>query len=824
MFHQPKLTSLLTLLCALLCTNSLLALQAEKRQFQAERVETAPKVDGVLDDPVWGLWEGGEKYFQLRPDNGEPASFDTEVKVIYTDFGIYFAAKMYDPEPNEIQRELGIRDELFRNADHFGVTIDTYNAGLNAFSFFVTAAGVQADLFNSGQREDRNWDAVWKSAVEIDEYGWNVEMEIPYSAIRFPKKDAHVWGINFKRRIQRKQEDSFWNFVDNSIEGFVNQSGQISGFEGIDPPVRLFFTPFVATTATHNTDGNSADATFSAGMDVKYGINESFTLDMSLIPDFSQVRSDNVVLNLSPFEVRFDENRPFFTEGTELFSKGRIFFSRRIGKSFGNVFDPEDTEELVGSTPSEAKLINSSKISGRTKGGLGIGFLNSMTAASYVTVRDTLTDVSRQVQYDPFTNFNVFVLDQNLKNNSKIGLINTNVTRANGGDNANVTGMDFAFFDKTNTYRVRGFTAISQKMSNNGDGTYSNDVGYRYSISAGKVSGKWQYRIGREVESDNYDINDLGFIRGANQISHSFNVSHQIFKPFWKLNRFRVGFGADHSQLYDPRVRTDWSVDINMGGQFKNFWNFNMGTGITPETTFDYFEPREDGYHFARPYDRWANAFLGTDNRKAFRIGGYRGFWRRPDWNQKEDWWGIFPRYRVNNKLTFNYEINYNKSRNDRGYATKLYDDDDNLQDIIFGLRNVQTVNNVVGAKYTFNNKMGINLRVRHNWTKVQYFDFFALQTDGELVDSDYTGLDEDGVSMHDANFNAFNVDLVYTWQIGPGSFVNIVWKDSIINSTSQVQNGFFKNFENTITSDQINSFSFKIIYFIDYLSIKNRI
>jgi len=794
-----------------------------KNELEARRVKIAPKIDGILDDDAWEFTGKGETYHQLFPDNGAPSTHESEVQLVYTDYGIYVGAKMYDPEPDKIPKELGIRDDGNKNTDEFGIMFDTYNTGQNAFAFIVTAAGVQRDVSLSPRDEDDSWDAVWKSEVKINDEGWFVEMEIPYSALRFPNKDKHIWGFNIMRKYQRNKEEAFWNFVDNSIQGFVNQAGTLKGLENIEPPVRLFFTPFVANSVTYDGSVGKAANSFNAGMDLKYGINESFTLDMSLIPDFSQVRSDDQVLNLSPFEVRFDENRPFFTESTELFNKAGLFFSRRIGKSFGSASDHLLDNEEVVERPREANLLNSTKISGRTKKGLGIGFLNAITKKTTAILENTETLERREITVDPLTNFNVFVLDQALKNNSNIGIINTNVTRTNGGDNANVTAADIRLNDKTNTYRLNGFAALSQKMTNTGKKNYKNNVGYRYMISAGKVSGKFQYRAARNVISDSYDINDLGFLTRGNRVSHWSNVSYNIFKPFWKMNRLNARLSTRYNTQYKTGEFTDWGFEGNINTQLKNFWNIGFFSEVNPQTSFDYFEPRNDGYFVRKSSSHAMNIWMVSDSRKAFRMGFFRGRWIRKDWGAIENWFGIFPRFRVSNKLTFDYELNRFKLSDDRGYVTELLDVNDELESIIFGIRNVTTVNNEIGAQYTFNRNMGINLRVRHNWSRVTYSEFRELDIDGNLYPTSYTGLDENGLPEHNTNFNAFNVDMVFSWQIGPGSFINIIWKDAILKQNDDVRPDFFRNIGNTLASDQVNSFSFKIIYFIDYLNLKQR-
>ena len=199
-------------------------------------------------------------------------------------------------------------------------------------------------------------------------------------------------------------------------------------------------------------------------MDVKYGINEAFTLDMTLIPDFGQVQSDNKVLNLTPFEVKYNENRPFFTEGTELFNKGNLFYSRRVGGQplhYGDVENQISSNEEVVKNPVESKLINATKISGRTKSGLGIGFFNALTKPMYAEVEDNNGN-KREIETNPLTNYNIVVLDQTLKNNSSISAINTNVTRSGSDYDANVTAGLFNFNNKKNTYNWYGKFALSQ--------------------------------------------------------------------------------------------------------------------------------------------------------------------------------------------------------------------------------------------------------------------------------------------------------------------------------------------------------------------------
>jgi len=812
---KPQALSIVT--CCLL-TLSGWASAPNKNELQAKRSFEAPRIDGILDDQVWQGEGQKVQFFQFSPDNGKPSEFGTSVQLAYTDRAIYVAARMYDPEPGKILREFGLRDDGDRNADAFGFLVDPYNSGINAFSFFVTAAGVQADFFVTGSNFDSSWDAVWKSASKIDEHGWSVEFEIPYYAIRFPKQEVQHWSVNFYRRVMRIQEESYWNHVDNGIQGTVNQFGILSGIENIEPPLRLSFSPYVTSIYTHDGNSNTGKFSFAGGMDLKYGLNESYTLDMSLIPDFSQVQSDNIVYNISAFEVRFNENRQFFTEGTELFNKSNLFYSRRIGQSFGAVNYDGETEEIT-SRPTGANLINATKISGRNKKGLGLGFFNAITNRTFAKIRNRESGEMRDTQVDPLTNFNVIVVDQNLKNNSNINFTNTSVIRADGGRDANVSGLRLSLRDKTNTYQASSFVAMNAIIE---EGKQT-DIGYKYSIELAKISGKWQYGAGRNVESDNFNVNDLGFLQAPNEISHYGWLRYSILKPVGIVNTLRTTLNLFHEHLYDPNTFTAFQSNVNINAQFKNFWSAGFNAGGRPVTSYDYFEPRVKGRYFQQPESFNFNIWLESDSRKPLLVNGYTGQWHRPEWDQKFHWWGVVFRYRVNDKLSFNTEVNYERGGS-RGFATKLFDDDGVLSDIIFGHRDLIVASNIAGLNYTFNNKMGLTLRVRHYWSKVHYEKFFSLGNDGNLYATTYEGLRDDGSPAHDANFNAMNLDLVYFLQIAPGSFLNFVWKDAIQTFTNDTRPDYFNNVRDASRSPQVNSISLRLTYFIDYLTLKKSI
>jgi hypothetical protein len=791
-----------------------------KRVQKAIRVDHAPKIDGILDENLWNTKAERHNFVKFQPDNGATSAFETTVQIIYTDKALYVAARLFDQEPKKILHELGRRDEMGRNADWFGILLDPYNSGISAFTFFVSAAGVQGDFFLTGGFWDGNWDAVWNSAVKIDEHGWTVEIEIPYYAIRFPRQDVQEWGVNFFRSVKRNQEESYWNHIDNSVQGIVNQSGVLQGIEKIQPPLRLSFSPYLTSIYNHTGASGNEDFSITGGMDVKYGINESYTLDMSLIPDFSQVQSDNVVLNLSAFEVRFNENRSFFTEGTELFNKGNMFYSRRVGSTFGSISYDSEKEEVV-SRPNAANLLNATKISGRNKKGLGLGFFNAVTNKTKARIRNKENGGIREVDVDPVTNFNVMVVDQNMRNNSNINFTTTSVIRADGGNDATVSGTSLSLNDRTLRYRVRLFGAISNVSRRNPGEVNGNDTGFKYTMEAGKVSGKWQYGISRLVESKNFQVNDLGYLRAPNEVSHYGYVRFNMFKPFGVFNRFNTYLSAFHDQLFAPREFSTLEFSASSHAQFRNFWGVGFRYSLRPMGSRDFFEPRTDGYFLQLPSSNSFNVSVESDSRKPLKANVYSGRWKREDWDQRSDWLGVYLRYRVNNKLSFNVEVNGEETNGSRGYVTKQQPESASSPEIIFGERNIRTATNVAGINYTFNAKMGVNLRIRHYWSKVQYDQFYRLSDTGELQYSAYSGSDIDGNRLHDTNFNALNLDFVYFLQIAPGSFFNLVWKDSIQTLSNNASLDYFTSYRQTIQAPQNNNVSIRFTYFLDYLSLK---
>jgi len=786
-----------------------------RKGYTIERAAKAPKIDGVLDDDTWANVTTICDLKQCYPYYDHQPSQKTEVKLVYDNTAIYVGAFLYDTAPDSIAHQLGNRDDQV-NADNFRIVFDTYNKEQDAFDFTVTASGVQLD----SRFSDGLYNAVWESAVKINDKGWVVEIKIPYSALRFPNMDKQLWGFQITRYITRKGEFEQWGLVPRAESNAIKFWGFLNGLTGIKEPVRLSFTPYITLSASHYPADIKGESNYSTnitgGLDLKYGINESFTVDATLLPDFSQVQSDNVVKNLSAFEVTYDEQRPFFQESTDLFQKGDLFYSRRIGRrpsEYYNIYADTSKNKVVIKNPDQAKLLNATKLSGRTTNGLGIGILNAVMDNTYATVRDSLGN-EEKILTEPFSNYNIIVLDQQLKNSSNVYLINTNVNRKKDYNNANVTGVGFSLNDKKSKYNVWGNGALTNVFSKTDtiQNQYTDLYGYKYNVGVGKIAGWFQFNAYREVVNKTFNNNDMGITRETDYASNGAGFRFHKLEPFGKfLNAFaEIAFG-ENENLTTQRVNSAF-VNVFSEVNTKSRQNIYMGLELEPVERVDYYEARTPGRVFVQPPTYRGFIGINTDERKKLStsVNVYVGITDivSPTIGYNP-YYGFFiaPRLRVTDKLTFELSSNYTKDNGDRGYVNT-----DEWGTIIFGKRYLTNLTNSLAIRYLFRNNLSLTLRGRHYWARGDYRSFYDLTDDGHLIDN--ISYDQN----HDFNFNAFNIDMLFQWQFAPGSSLNLVWKNSIYNEGDEVINSYSENFRNTIQSKQLNTISLKVLYYFDYL------
>ncbi len=796
---------------------------SQEKSIQAVKIEQAPTIDGSLEDAVWANAPVLTGFTQNYPNTGAPATANSEIRVLYDNSAIYIGAYLYD-DPARIRKQLTARDdEGQKDVDYFSVFLDTYNDNQNGFQFLVTSMNVQTDAKlgpnytgTFGQYGDKTWDAVWESKTVIRENGWVLEMRIPYISLRFAKKDVQDWGLQLLRFSRSNNETCFWNAVDPQVNGFVNQFGNLKGLENITPPLRLSFSPYITTGYRSSPIGNTYTDEWlrNGGMDVKYGINESFTLDATLVPDFGQVISDNVINNLSPYEVRFQENRPFFTEGTELFNKSGLFYSRRVGSTpegYDGVKDfvlmyPE--WEIIRNSSSE-QLYNATKFSGRNKYKLGIGIFNAIAAPTKARIRNINTGQDSTINTSPLTNYNIIVLDQALKGRSSVTFTNTNVMRNGGERDANVTAFDIALYDKKNIHAFQGTARYSKIW-----GTDAYD-GYNTSLRYGKVSGKWRYYLLGSVESARYDPNDLGFLTAANKISYRANGSFNQLKPTDKFIAYSYTLDMRLQDLYKPYAFSRFDITGTAFWVFRNFWDITLVSQITPFDSHDYFELRTDGRYLNYPLNLYLGMEGSTDSRKKLfvRFGGILA--RSPGFDN--DLYGITLgfRYRFSNKFSLDLQGDSHTELNQVGYAFMREPNGDP----IVGYRDNRDFTSVLTGIYNFTPRLNLSLRTRHYWNKVNYLSFHNVDAKGNLTDRAF-------VNGRDQNVNLFNVDAFLTWDFRLGSRLVVGYKNWLGDEevvTLSGKNNYLRNLGKVFDLRHGNEFTIRFIYFLDYNQLRKK-
>jgi len=795
----------------------------QTKSLKAFKLSAAPKIDGLLTDTVWQNVPIATNFIVNQPAFGNPAAQKTNVKIAYDDEALYVAAFLYD-KPTEIRKQLTARDgESRQDVDVFGIVVDTYNDKQNAFQFLVTPANVQSDIrisstsgSDGNDGYDVNWDAVWDSKVVITDSGWNVEMKIPYMSLRFAKKDIQDWGLNLYRFIRRLNENSYWNPINPQTSGYVNQFGLLKGLQNLQPPLRLSFLPYVSSGYSTVPTNNGTINTFlrNGGMDVKYGINQSFTMDMTLIPDFGQVQSDNVILNLSPFEIQFNENRPFFTEGTELFNKAGIFYSRRIGGTPRGYYAARklaaDSNYTIQKNPSTTQLYNATKFSGRTNKNLGIGVFNAVTAPMSATFTNDKGE-SISIQTESLTNYNIVVLDQALKNRSSIAFTNANVWRKDKSRQANVTALDISLFDKANQYN---FIAKGRFSSITGVEKYT---GFKSEIGFQKVSGVWQWSINNNIESDKYDPNDLGYLQAPNEVSTAANISFNQFTPNKHFNYRNYSFGITYRSLYKPFTYTGVSYGANFLHVFKNFWDISLSLDGNPFWQHDYFELRTDNRMMRKVPWWFAGIFGSTDSRKKLFVSygfGYSNLYTGNNFPFYLYRWSV--RYRFNTKLSL--QLNSETQTDEGEYGFSHFDANG---EPIVGRRFAVRVNNILSGAYNFKARMNLTIRARHYWSKVNYKQLYNIDNNGfwEQYPLPFS-------SAYDRNFNAFNIDAFFTWDFRLGSRLIVAWKNALgpdVAIDGLENRKYVQNLSRTLSAVHSNEVSMKLVYFVDYNQLKRK-
>ncbi|MDB4889568.1 MAG: hypothetical protein JWL61_1423 [Gemmatimonadetes bacterium] len=550
-------------------------------------IGTPPSIDGRLDDAAWSAATVISDFVQKIPVEGATPSVATDVRILYDDDALYVGARLHRTDPSAIRTSITRRDGD-SDAEVFTVSLDTYLDKRTAYSFSVSSGGVRGDFYHSQDSEDSGreaqFDPVWAASARVDADGWTAEMRIPFSQLRFNAGAAQTWGLQLTRNVADRAERAQWVLIPVSAAGFASMFGQLEGIVGIPPARRLELLPYIASDLTYRANVNPANpfndrAGARAGGDLKFGLGPNLTLDATINPDFGQVEADPAVVNLTAFEVVFDERRPFFIEGNELLTgRGQSFigrpswfYSRRIGAAPRGVA----IGEFVNA-PQNTTIVTAAKVTGRLPSGLSVGALAAVTPREYAETFTTGTDSIGRIAVAPPSVFGVLRLQQEFgSQQSNVGMSLTQVHRtldARGGldqlltSNALAGGADWKLRYMQGMYEITGWVggsyvdgdaaaiAALQRSSAHFfqrpdqdhisfDPTRTSLTGTSASLRLDKNAGRFTLGgIQVSTRSPGFEINDAGQMRSGDDIDFNADIQLRDTKPH-KNFRF-INFGT----------------------------------------------------------------------------------------------------------------------------------------------------------------------------------------------------------------------------------------------------------------------------------------
>jgi len=580
----------------------------------------APHLDGRLDEAAWALAPSFGDFIQRDPNEGQPATERTEVRVLFTDDALYVAVRAYDSRPDLVRGQLTRRDAE-SPSDWIVVAVDSYHDRRTAFQFWVNPAGVKRDIyvFNDGD-EDDSWDAVWDVAVSRDPGGWTAEYRIPFSQLRFTA-GTDRFGFNVGRIVNRINETSMWRLLPKNQPGDVSHYGDLEGLAGIRPPRRLEILPYSVgrTERTLVEAGNpfrdGRDAAATAGADVKMGIGSNLTLDATINPDFGQVEADPAVVNLSAFETFFPERRPFFLEGVNIFrfpialgdgdgADEQLFYSRRVGRR-----PPGDAEPPPGGyseTLQNSSILGAAKLSGKTTSGWTIGLLGALTAEEHGRVADSTGAIVGSEAIAPRTSHFIGRLARDLRNGRTVlGIFGTYLHRDLPSNldwlrrDAASLGVDWNHRFSQDRYRFRGWAVGSNVRGSAEAITLTQQSSARYfqrpdldyvtydttrtalsgvaaQMTVGKENGDWRWSTGLDTRSPGFEVNDIGFMRDADRTIQYAWLNRRWLRPGRIFRRAGINFNQ-HSVWNYGWDRRGLGGNVNANFTLTNYWGGYAG-------------------------------------------------------------------------------------------------------------------------------------------------------------------------------------------------------------------------------------------------------
>ena len=753
-------------LSAALCA---VAFAQEKDESQVESLSAVhtdnhPKIDGLLGDACWQRAPKATGFVQNEPEEGKPPSEPTSVQVAYSEDALYVAMEMHDSQPDRIVSRLTRRDRE-QDADYAFVTIDSYHDHQTAYMFLVYASGTQHDVYYFNDSwSDGSWDAVWESATRMSADGWTAEFKIPFDCLRFPTAPNHTWGILCGRHSTHNQETDRWPYIPESASGLVSGFAHLTAIEGITPAKQLEMLPYAVsyeeTEAKHPGNQDGRDFYANTGVDLKYGITPNMTLSATFNPDFGQVEADQTVLNLTAFETTYPEKRPFFLEGTNIFSTwSNLFYSRRIGKAPSRWMpDAADYVDRPGATT----ILGAVKLTGKTEGGTSIGLVEAVTQkeiAEYLNWEGA----RKTGVVEPEANYLVARVKQDVLRNSYVGAMATAVNQ-NTVHPAYTGGVDWIMRFSDGEYASHGQVV--------GSLTGPDKRGWGAFTRIAKEGGEHILaNVDLQYMDRNLNLNRAGYLARNSTQEISTWTQFRTSKKWWIVNRSWHALYCDLTANLDG-LRQNYGCDFDNDVQFTNYWSIDTGCWLDFGTTdFDWETRGGPPVHI--PLGQSCRFSFSTDSRKSWRISPYVGGGDTWDGRYTDYILNVTLRPRSNIELTMapRYKGEWGVSR----WLKAIRDESGKRTGEIFGEQQLTRVDMTVRGTFTFTRDLSLQLYAQPFLAAVDYKNFKRRLPGGTYEPVDASVYDE-AVERPDFNWNSFNSNVVLRWEYMPGSTLFLVW------------------------------------------------
>ena len=823
-----------------------------KRVYYASRTELKPKIDGKLDDECWqktGNWDSG--FIQQQPHQAAPPSQQTEIKILYDDKYLYFAIICHDNEPEKMNPILGRRD--VNSGDMAGIALDSYNDKQTAFEFNLTAAGQKVDLMHMGEYGwDFEWNAVWDGKTTIGDSAWYAEMRVPFTQIRFSNLDEHIWGMHIWRWIHRYQEESQWKLIPVDAPAMVYIFGELRGIKDIPSKRNFEVMPYVKGKYVTDSESNE---NFGGGVDGKVGITSDFTLDYTVNPDFGQVEADPSVLNLTSYEVFYDEKRPFFLEGKSILEynadNDMLFYSRRIGHAPS--YQPDTDENQTLSMPDNTSIINALKLTGKNKSGFSMGIVNSMTAKEYATISSG--DISNKEAVEPFTNYFIGRLKQDFnKGSTTLGGIATSTMRNIKDEQLEflpekslVAGLDFEhnwlnrkyFINAKSFYsKIDGSETAISKLQRSSQHLYQREdadhldydsqltslQGWGGELNGGKRSGKFRLTGKLDWRSPGVDLNDVGYMRQADYVNEEVNLLYNVNKPKGILLKYYFLLKQEHLWSYGGENLKDFLFS-QAKLTFQNYWMLNM----TLDRTINEIDTRQlrGGPSLRIDGNTSVGLIFQTNSSKKLVFATRMDFTNFDDkitWRDKYD---FSLSWLINNNFTLSAMTGFTNETNNSQYVKQLTVD--NKREYVVGKIDRQTLFTTLRAEYFITPELSLQYygspyasigkydsyrKVNQSKSKELSERYTPLTIEGDkLVDENGNELLDFTTENPDFNFQEFRSNFVLRWEYKTGSTFYFVWTNTSSNYEDVYNPSITNTFKNISKLQAQNAFMIKFSY-----------